>query len=192
MSAAAASSTCAAICLPFSTTFSAGADDRVAADDHRFRPAGAAAGDQLVAVALHQPDAPERDAEPCRQHLRERRPVPLAVIQGAGDDRHVAVGLEADAAHLAPRRPGQFEIVADAAPAQFAARPALRLPRREPVPIGQRQRLVQQIGEIAAVIGRAVRRLVRHRPRAGCGCCRRSSTRSIPISRAAVSTSRSM
>ena len=36
------------------------------------------------------------------------------------------------------------------------------LPRREPVPIGQRQRLVQQIGEIAAVIGRAVRRLVRH------------------------------
>ena len=40
------------------------------------------------------------------------------------------------------------------------------LPRREAVPIGQRQRLVQQVGEIAAVIGRAVRRLVRHRPRA--------------------------
>ena len=33
----------------------------------------------------------------------------------------------------------------------------------KPVPIGQRQRLVQQVGEIAAVIGRAVRRLVRHR-----------------------------
>ena len=110
------------------------ADDRVAADDHRFRAAGAAAGDQLVAVALHQPDAPERDAEPARQHLRERRPVPLPVIQGAGDDRHVAVRLEADAAHLAARRPGQFEIVADAAPAQFAARPALCLARRRSRP----------------------------------------------------------
>ena len=67
MSAAAASSTCAAICLPASMTLSAGLDDRVAADDHRFRAAGAAAGDQLVAVALQQADALERDAEPGRR-----------------------------------------------------------------------------------------------------------------------------
>ena len=69
----------------------AGLDDRGAARHHRFGAAGAAAGDQLVAVALQQADPPERDAEPARQHLGERRGVALAVIERAGDDRHVAV-----------------------------------------------------------------------------------------------------
>ncbi len=143
----------------------AGRDDRGAAGHHRFRAAGAAAGDQLVAVALQQANALERDAEPRRQHLRERRGMPLAVIEGAGDDRHRAVGLEADAAHLAAGRAGQFEIIADAAAAQPAACPALRLAPGKAVPVGERQRLVQQVGKIAAVIGRAVRALVRHRLR---------------------------
>src|SRR5205823_5385861 len=105
----------------------AGADDRIAADDHRFRAASAAAGDQRVAVALDQLDALERDAEPGGEHLGERRPMALTVIERAGDDRDVAIRLEADAAHLAARRAGQFEIVADAAAAQPAACAALGL-----------------------------------------------------------------
>ena len=62
-----------------------------------------------------------------------------------------------------PGGAGQFEIVADAAAAQPAARPALRLARGKPVPVGERHRLVEQVGEVAAVIGRAVGALVRHR-----------------------------
>ena len=76
-----------------------------------------------------------------------------------------AVRLEADAAHLAAGRAGQFEIVADAAAAQPTPRPAFRPARGKPVPIGKHQRLVQQIGEVAAVVGRAVRAFVRHRLR---------------------------
>src|SRR5437764_13312408 len=103
----------------------AGADNRVAADDHRFRAAGAAARDQRVAVALDQLDARERDAEPGGEHLGERRPMALPIIQRTSDDRDLAVRLEADAAHLAARRAGQLEIVADAAAAQPAASTAL-------------------------------------------------------------------
>ena len=66
-------------------------DDRGAARIHRARAAGAAAGEQLVAVALQQLDALERHAEPRGQHLRERRGVTLAVVERAGDDGDVAV-----------------------------------------------------------------------------------------------------
>ena len=141
----------------------AGGDDRGAARHHRFRAAGAAAGDQLVAVALQQADLIERDAQTRAEHLRKRRCVALPVIQCAGDDRDGAVRLEADAAHFAARRSGQFEVVADAPPTQSAARPAFRLARGKPVPIGERQGLVQQVGKVAAVVGRAVRGVIGHR-----------------------------
>src|SRR5438046_1471945 len=143
MSATAASSTCAAILPAGLDNLVGGADDRIAANNHRFGAPGAAARDQFVAVALNEADALEWDAKPRRQHLGEWRPVPLPVIQGAGDDRHSAVRLEADAAHLAAGRPGQFEIIADAAPAQFAAGSALLFSRGKPVPVGQGHCLVQ-------------------------------------------------
>ena len=80
---------CAAICLPFSTTLATASTIAVLLAACRARAAGAAAGDQLVAVALQQADALERNAEPARQHLRERRRVALAVVERAGDDGHV-------------------------------------------------------------------------------------------------------
>ena len=104
-----------------------GFDDRGAAVHDRFRAAGAAAGEQLVAVALQQADALERDAELLGQHLRERRGVALAVVERAGDDGDGAVGLEADAAHLLRRRRGDFEEAADAEAAHLAALAALAL-----------------------------------------------------------------
>src|SRR5258705_9598476 len=91
--------------------------DRIAANDHRFRTAGTAASDQLIAVALYQANALERDAELGTEDLRERRGVALAVVEGPGDDCHVAVWLEADAAHLAAGWSAQFEVVADPPPA---------------------------------------------------------------------------
>src|SRR5437868_11361889 len=120
----------------------AGCDDRGAARHYRFRAAGAAAGDQLVAVALQQPDLLERDARTRAEHLCEGRGVALTVIERAGNDRDGTVGLETDAAHFAARRPGQFEIIADAAPTQAVARPAFLLPHGKAVPIGERQSLV--------------------------------------------------
>ena len=98
-----------------------GFDDRHAGVHHRARAAGAAAGEQLIAVALQEPDALERNAELLAQHLRERRGVALAVIERAGDDGDGAVGLETDAAHLLVGGRGDFEIAADADAAQLAA-----------------------------------------------------------------------
>ena len=139
-----------------------GFDDRRTARHDRLRAAGAAAGDQEVAVALDQLDLVERDAELLGQHLGEGRPVALAVVERAGDDGDIAVGLEADAAHLLHRRRGDLEIVADAQPAQLAARLALGLARVEARDVGELQRLVEERGELAAVVGRARRRLEGH------------------------------
>src|SRR5262245_38561814 len=69
-------------------------DDRRSARHDRARAAGAAAGNELVAVALQQADAIERNAEPLAQDLAERCRVALAVIERAGDDGDAAVGLE--------------------------------------------------------------------------------------------------
>src|SRR2546423_9098294 len=82
----------------------------------------------------YQANALERDAELGTEDLGERRGVALAVIEGAGDDCHVAVWLKADAAHLAAGWSGQFEVVADPPPTQPAARPALFLARGKAVP----------------------------------------------------------
>ena len=49
-----------------------------------------------VGVALHQPDAFVRDTEAVSEDLRKRRLVALTDSLGAGDQRHRAVGLEAD------------------------------------------------------------------------------------------------
>ncbi len=137
-----------------------------AARHHRARPAGAAADEQGIAVALQQPDAVEGDAEPVDQDLSQGRGMALAVVERAGDHRQRAVRLEADAAHFLRRRRRHFEIAADAAAAQLAVRAALLLTLRKALPIGERQRLVEHGREFAAVIAHARRRLVGHRVRA--------------------------
>ena len=86
----------------------------------------------------------------------------LAVVERAGDDRDVAVGLELQPAHLVGRGRRDFEIVADADAAQQALLLALFLAPGEAVDVGQLQRLIEQHGELAAVVGRTGRGLVRH------------------------------
>src|SRR3954451_13536179 len=89
----------------------------------------------------------------------------LAVIQGAGNDRHATVRLKADAAHFVARRSGHFKILADAAAAQLAALRTLPLAHREAVPISDDQRLLQDGWEVAAVIHGAGGGGVGHRVR---------------------------
>ena len=95
-----ASSTCEAICLPCSITLAAASTIAV----------------PLCIIEREPPVPPPASSSslsPCSsrmrsngtpsclaQHLRERRGVALAVVERAGEDRHAAVGLEADAAHL--------------------------------------------------------------------------------------------
>src|SRR5262249_58295157 len=93
---------------------------------------GAAAGEQLVAVGLQQAYALERNPELLAQHLRERRGVPLAIIERAGDDGDGAVGFETDAAHLLARGRRDFKKAAHAEPAHLSALAALAFAPRQP------------------------------------------------------------
>ena len=56
-----------------------------------------------IAVALHERDLLERNAELLAQHLRERRGVAHAEIERAGRQRHRAVGVESDLGQLLRR-----------------------------------------------------------------------------------------
>src|SRR5262249_53237444 len=132
-----------------------GFDDRGAAIHHRARATGAAAGEELVAVALEQADAVERDAELLAQHLREGRAVALAVVERAGENGDGTVGFEAHAAHLLVGRRRDLQVAADADTAQLAALAALALARAESLPVGELERPRQHGRKIAAVIGRA-------------------------------------
>ncbi len=98
----------------------------------------------------------------CVRISREGRGVALAVIERAGDDGDGAVGIELDAALLLGHRRRGFDVAGDAEAAQFAGLLALALALGEALGVGLRQRFLEQAGEIAAVIGGAGRRRVRH------------------------------
>src|SRR5947208_10930119 len=100
-------------------------DDRGAAVHDRFRAAGAASRQELVAVSLQQTDALERNAEPLAEYLRERRRVTLPVIERAGDDGDAAVRFEPDASHFLARRCRHLEKASDAESAHLCALAAL-------------------------------------------------------------------
>src|SRR5262249_54014913 len=126
--------------------------DRGAAVHDRFRTAGAAAGEQLVAVALQQADALERNAELFAQHLRERCGVTLAVIPRARDDGDGAGGFETDAAHLLARWRRDFEKAADTEPAHLSALAALAFAAREALDVGDLECVLEHARKVAAVI----------------------------------------
>ena len=92
--------------------------------------------DQLIAVALQQLDLVEGNAELLRQHLREGRPMALAVIERAGDNGDRAVGVEADAALFLGHGGGGFDVTGNAKPAQFAFALAHALARLEAGDVG--------------------------------------------------------
>ena len=132
-----------------------GLDDRLTGRGDRARAAGAVAEADEIAVVLLQRDLFEGHAELRGQHLRERRGVALAVVERAGGQLHRTVRLEGDLAEFAARRRGDFEIGADGDAAQLAALLAFLLALGEIGVVGNLQRLVEDAGEIAAVIGDA-------------------------------------
>ena len=77
----------------------------------------------------------------------------------------VAVGLEADAAHLVHRRRRDLEILADADAAELAAGAALGAPVREAGPVGGRDGAIEERRELARIVGVVGRRPVGHRVR---------------------------
>ena len=129
--------------------------DRLTGRGDRARAAGAVAEAHEIAVVLLDRDFLEGHAELGGKHLRERRCMALAVIERAGGQFHAAVRLERDLAEFAARRRGDLEIGADGDAAQLAVLPALLLALGEIVVVGNLQRLVEDAGEIAAVIGDA-------------------------------------
>ncbi len=152
--------------LAFFDDLCRGFDDCGAGVHDRFRAAGAAAGDEPVAVALHQRNLVEGNAEFFAEHLRERRSVAHAEIERAGSQRHRAVGIEFDIGKFLRRRRRDFEKIADAEAAQLAALAAFALSAREVFAVGEFEGLLGQRREVAAVVGSAGRGFVRQVARA--------------------------
>ena len=82
---------------PFSMMASDGEPQRGAAEHGAARRISAAAERHLVGVALQIADRFKRHAEPFAHQLCERRRMALSMRMGAGNDRHRAAGIEADA-----------------------------------------------------------------------------------------------
>ena len=155
MSPSAASSRCAAACLPLAMT--SAEDSTIAipvAVIEREPPVPLPKRTRSLSFCS-QLDPLEGHAELGGQHLRERRGVALAVIERAGGQLHRTVRLEGDLAEFAARRRGDFEIGADRDAAQLAVLAAFLLALGEIGVIGNLQRLVEHALEIAAVIGDA-------------------------------------
>ena len=85
--------------------------DRGAAMHQRLRPAGTAADHNAIAVALHEFDLFDRNAELVAQDLREWRRMAHAEIERAGRERYRAVGIKRDFRKLLHGRGGDFEII---------------------------------------------------------------------------------
>jgi hypothetical protein len=143
-----------------------GGDERAAMRHHRAR-ADRAAADQLrtCRIARAQRDAVGRHAELQRHEIREHRLVPLARRAGEDVERGIARFAELDrrllgAAGGAARGLDEHR-AADAA--QLAAPLRFFPPLVEARPVGVLERVVQVSGRIAAVVGRASRRLVGER-----------------------------
>ena len=88
--------------------------------------------------------------------------MPLPHRLHASAQRH-GVGLESQVHRLVEDTAGDLEEAGDTDPAQPARPLGGGAPRREALPVRERQRLVQDRLELAAVVDLAVRRAVGHR-----------------------------
>ncbi len=91
----------------------------------------------------HQPHRAGVDAEPLGDQRHERGEMPLPHRLRAGAQRHLAVRLEPQIDGFVENAAGDLEEAADADAAQLAVPLGRRAPRRKAVPVGQRQRPVQ-------------------------------------------------
>ena len=171
ISATAASSTSAAACLPFVDHRIGGQQDRLALGIQAARAAGAAADRNGVGVALADADLLAVDAKALRRELDIGGLVTLAGRLRADIDIDEAIVGEADLRPLGRIAAGGLQIVGESDAATLAACRGRGAPRGEARRSPSASSAASStIAEIAAVVGLADRRGVRHRRRAA-PCC---------------------
>ena len=165
ISASAASSRCAAICLPLAISLSAACASAAPPTGKRARPAGAAAKADRIGVALQHPDLVERQAELFGGELGVGGLVPLARGLRAHQHRQRPRRIEAQFGEFVGRKAGLLDIDGVTEPAVAAARRASARRRGKAGGIGGGERVLHVAGEIAAVVDETERRRIRHRRR---------------------------
>ena len=146
------------------------------ADRDRARAVSAHAEGYAPGVAVHDVDVADRDTKTVRNHLRERRFVPLAVAVRTGKYRHLAgrmhaylAGLEEPRARaeragdVRRRKPARFDVSRVADAAQFAAARGVGFARRETGDIRELDGSGKRCFVIAGVVTQCHRRLIRKR-----------------------------
>ncbi len=137
--------------------------DRRAAERRRTRAAGAFADRHLVGVALDVMDLIGVDAEPVAEQLLVDGFVPLALGDRARQQGHRAAAVEADFGRFEAAGRGALDRVRDADAAQFAAPARFGAALLEPGEIGEAERHVEALLELAAIVGEGQARFERHR-----------------------------
>ena len=142
-----------------------GLRDRRAAHHHRARAAGAGAEHELVGVALHEADAFERHAKARREHLRERRRVPLPIVERPRNQLDTAIPLKGNAPHFLVRRRRHLEVAADPEPAQLSPFFRFCFSKLEVLHVSSLKGFFENLSKIPAVVrhprGGLVRDLLR-------------------------------
>jgi hypothetical protein len=126
---------------------------------------GADAGIDEIGVAILVADEIGIDAELVRQHLLEDRAVALAVIHAAGDERDRARWVEAHLGEFIIAPAGRGDRGGDAEAEDLAALLGGLAPLGDARVIGELQRVVEILGEVARIIDLLHRGRVRHRAR---------------------------
>ncbi|MEJ2434946.1 MAG: hypothetical protein P8Y53_17975 [Pseudolabrys sp.] len=128
----------------------------------RARAAGAFAVEHLVGVALDVLHLARVETEPVAHDLLERGLVPLALAVGAGEHGDAAVALEAHFGAFQAGRASALDGVGQAEAQQLAALSRLRLALLEALAVGQGEREVHVLLELAGVVGEGEAGLERH------------------------------
>ena len=139
------------------------------ADGERARAAVAAAGAEQIAVAPEHLDPLRGHAQAIRHDLCERGLVTLSHRRRAREDRHRAVGVDADLRGVGIDRrvgtAGDLDRVRDPEAAQHAARSRFGAALVEPGVVRERERHVHPARELTAVVREDEPRLEWHRRR---------------------------
>ena len=137
--------------------------DRLTLGIQAARTAGAAAGGDAVGVALDDTDLLARNAELIHRELHVGRLV--ALPGGLGADQHVdkTVLGEADFGAFGRRAAGRLQVVCHADATAAAPLGGFGAALLEPGPVHGLEASIEHDLEVAAVVGLADRRLVRHR-----------------------------
>ena len=136
--------------------------DGRSADGGGARAAGALAEKDLVGIALHVMDLVGIEAEAVAHDLLEDGLVALALGDAAREQRDGAGLVEPDLRAFETRRCRPLDGVGEADAAQLAVLARLRAALFEARDVGELERHVHALLELAAVVGERERRLERH------------------------------